>query len=73
MQLWLAARAEGVGVGWVFILDPAGLVRALGVPENWQLVAYLCVGRPEEEHQDCELERVGWERRRRLDGKLIRV
>jgi 5,6-dimethylbenzimidazole synthase len=61
--LWLAARAHGLGVGWVSILDPAEVVRALDVPSTWSLVAYLCVGYPEEEHLDPELERHGWQRR----------
>jgi len=64
MQLWLAARAEGVGLGWVSILDPDRLARDLRVPEGWRLVAYLCLGVPEEEHEDPELERAGWETRR---------
>lgn len=49
---WLAARAEGVGVGWVSILDPDAVTEALQVDAGWRLVAYLCVGYPEEEHID---------------------
>lgn len=64
MQLWLAARAEGLGLGWVSILDPDRLARDLGVPPDWSLVAYLCLGYPEETHDDPELERAGWEHRR---------
>lgn len=60
---WLAARAAGIGVGWVSILDPDEIARVLEVPEDWRLVAYLCVGYPQEEHRDPELERHGWERR----------
>ena len=59
--LWLAARAEGIGVGWVSILDPEAVGRTLAVPESWTLVAYLCVGYPREEHSDPELARHGWE------------
>jgi len=59
--LWLAARAHGLGVGWVSILDPVEVVKALEVPSTWSLVAYLCVGYPEEEHLDPELERHGWQ------------
>ena len=73
MQLWLAARAEGIGVGWVSILDPNAIARLFGTPPDWALVAYLCVGFPVEEHDDCELERAGWERRKRLEGKLFTV
>lgn len=60
---WLAARAEGVGVGWVSILDPLAVSRILNVDADWRLVAYLCVGRPVEEHEDPELERAGWQKR----------
>ncbi len=62
-NMWLTARAAGIGVGWVSILDPARLARDLDVPEGWALVAYLCVGRPEETTAEPELERAGWERR----------
>jgi 5,6-dimethylbenzimidazole synthase len=58
---WLAARAHGIGAGWVSILDPDAVHAALDVPPSWSLVAYLCVGLPVEEHADPELERAGWE------------
>ena len=58
---WLAARARGLGVGWVSILEPACVTELLAVPETWRLVAYLCVGHPVEEHRDPELERHGWQ------------
>jgi 5,6-dimethylbenzimidazole synthase len=61
--LWLAARARGIGVGWVSILDPDRIAAILEVPESWSLVAYLCIGYPEEEHLDPELERLGWQSR----------
>lgn len=63
MTFWLAARAYGVGVGWVSILDPDGVVRLLDVSVDWKLVAYLCVGWPEESHADPELARAGWQPR----------
>lgn len=59
--LWLAARALGVGVGWVSILDPAAVSAAVGAPSDWRLIAYLCLGWPEEEHPDPELVRAGWQ------------
>jgi len=62
-QFWLAARAEGLGVGWVSILDPARLTRDLNVPEGWSLIAYLCVGWPEENKTTPTLQQVGWETR----------
>jgi 5,6-dimethylbenzimidazole synthase len=61
--LWLAARADGIGMGWVSILDPVAVTRALDVPKGWSLVAYLCLGLPAEEHLDPELERHHWEQR----------
>ncbi|WIM10299.1 5,6-dimethylbenzimidazole synthase [Enhydrobacter sp.] len=68
--LWLAARAEGLGVGWVSILDPETVTRALDVPEGWTLVAYLDMGWPAEEHLDPELERHHWEARQ-YAGDLV--
>lgn len=61
--LWLAARAEGLGVGWVSILDPDAARTTLDLPPEWALVAYLCIGWPEEEHEVPELERHNWEKR----------
>ena len=60
---WLAARAEGLGVGWVSILDAALLARDLDVPADWRLIGYLCVGWPETLADTPELEQIGWERR----------
>ena len=60
---WLAARARGLGVGWVSILDPGGIAEALDVPRAWTFIGYLCVGFPREEHLIPELERSGWQRR----------
>ena len=62
-HLWLAARAEGLGLGWVSILDPERLARDLDVPAAWTLIGYLCLGWPETAETTPELERLGWERR----------
>jgi 5,6-dimethylbenzimidazole synthase len=62
-HLWLAARAEGLGLGWVSILDPARLSRDLGVPQDWRLIGYLCIGWPEADSLVPELETAGWETR----------
>jgi 5,6-dimethylbenzimidazole synthase len=59
---WLAARAQGIGAGWVSILEPRVVNSALDVPGDWTLVAYLCVGYPRSEESRPELEREGWER-----------
>jgi 5,6-dimethylbenzimidazole synthase len=61
--LWLAARAEGLGVGWVSILDPDAVHKTLDLPLDWSFIAYLCIGWPEEEHEVPELERREWEKR----------
>jgi 5,6-dimethylbenzimidazole synthase len=59
--LWLAARARGIGVGWVSIIEPNVVERALDVPELWRLIAYLCVGYPTSYDPEPELRREGWE------------
>ncbi|EON33809.1 MULTISPECIES: 5,6-dimethylbenzimidazole synthase [Gordonia] len=61
--LWLAARARGVGVGWVSIIEPDRVTAALAVPSAWKLVAYLCIGYPAHDSETPELERVGWQAR----------
>lgn len=58
---WLTARAEGIGAGWVSILEPELVTRTLDVPPEWRLVAYLCVGYPIDESETPELARAGWE------------
>ena len=63
-QFWLAARARGLGVGWVSILDPDQLCHDLDIDRDWRLVAYLCVGWPEETSLTPELESAGWDTRR---------
>jgi 5,6-dimethylbenzimidazole synthase len=68
----LAARARGLGVGWVSILDPREIAAILDVPATWQLIAYLCAGWPQEEHLDPELERHGWQARLPQSGTLIK-
>jgi 5,6-dimethylbenzimidazole synthase len=70
--IWLAARAEGVGVGWVSILDPAAVAAILDVPSNWKLIAYLCLGVPQSEDDVPDLERKGWEQRTPLPVVLRR-
>ena len=62
-NLWLAARAEGVGVGWVSILDPARLRTLVKIPDHILPVAYLCIGYVDRFASEPELERCGWETR----------
>jgi 5,6-dimethylbenzimidazole synthase len=70
--MWLAARAEGIGVGWVSILDPARIHEILDVPAPWKFVGYLCIGYPEAEFDRPELERAEWEFRRAPEGFTMR-
>jgi 5,6-dimethylbenzimidazole synthase len=70
--LWLAARTRGLGLGWISILEPDVVTRALDVPRSWTLVAYLCLGRPAEDHLDPELERYGWEPRAAVDDLILK-
>jgi 5,6-dimethylbenzimidazole synthase len=65
--LWLAARAKGIGMGWVSILEPDAVKTTLQVDENWQLIAYLLLGFPEQENDTPELEKAGWEDRTARD------
>ncbi|MFE3649246.1 nicotinate-nucleotide--dimethylbenzimidazole phosphoribosyltransferase [Streptomyces sp. NPDC059152] len=65
-NLWLAARAEGLGVGWVSFFDEREMVRELGLPEHLEVVAYLCVGYVDEFPDEPELLQAGWSKRRPL-------
>ena len=59
--LWLAARAENIGVGWVSILDPAPVKDLFKVPDSWELTGYLCLGHPAELADTPLLHRNGWQ------------
>lgn len=65
-NLWLAARTEGIGVGWVSILDPLAIKELLRIPAAARLVAYLCLGYVREFSEVPDLEREGWEERAEL-------
>ena len=70
--LWLSARAKGIGLGWVSIIEPDTIKKILDIDqENWDLVAYLCIGYPEEEHDVPELVRNGWQDRLPLQEMVI--
>ena len=62
-NLWLAARVEGVGVGWVSIMDYEALKKLLGIPRPVKVIAYLCVGYVKEFAQRPDLETAGWRSR----------
>jgi 5,6-dimethylbenzimidazole synthase len=70
--LWLAARAEGIGLGWVSILDPERVKADLEVPSDWTLIGYLCLGYPAEEDNSPELEREQWEQRRSFQFFILK-
>ena len=63
-NLWLAARAEGIGIGWVSIVEPAVLRAELSLPAGVEPIAYLCVGHPIAFRDRPMLEETGWRRRR---------
>lgn len=69
-NLWLAARAEGIGVGWVSILDHGALKRILDIPRSIKLVAYLCLGYVSEFAVIPDLERAGWRSRLPVDALI---
>ena len=65
-NLWTAARPEGIGVGWVSILEPEAVARLLGAPPDYRLLAYLCLGYPRAWPDEPLLERAGWRQREPL-------
>jgi 5,6-dimethylbenzimidazole synthase len=69
--LWLAARAEGIGMGWVSILDPVTIGEILDVPGAWRLIGYFCLGYPAAVDETPELEREGWEFRRAPEAFMV--
>ncbi|OKP71402.1 5,6-dimethylbenzimidazole synthase [Ensifer adhaerens] len=66
-NLWLAARAEGVGVGWVSIFHEAEIKAILGIPDHIEIVAWLCLGYVDRLYQQPELAVKGWRQRLPLD------
>ncbi|WP_417205347.1 5,6-dimethylbenzimidazole synthase [Antarctobacter sp.] len=70
-NLWLAARAEGLGVGWVSIFRQEDMRGLLDLPETVEVVAYLCVGHIEEAFGQPELQARGWRRRLALDSLIM--
>lgn len=70
-NFWLAARAEGVGVGWVSIIEPESLKGLLSIPEHVTPIAYLCVGRVTEFAPKPDLETHGWGQRLPLSELIM--
>ena len=70
--MWLAARAHGIGMGWVSILDPDAVATVLDVPPAWKFIGYFCLGYPEADETIPELERTGWEQRQLAASIIVR-
>lgn len=70
-SLWLAARARGIGLGWVSIVEPDILSRLLSVPSEWRLVGYVCLGYPIKAQAKPELETLNWQARLPLSDVLF--
>jgi nicotinate-nucleotide--dimethylbenzimidazole phosphoribosyltransferase len=71
-NLWLTARSEGLGVGWVTLFEPEDLRELIGAPEGVSTLGWLCVGWPDERPPAPGLERRGWSRREELEQVVIR-
>ena len=63
--MWLAARAQGIGMGWVSN-------KILDVPDAWRLIGYFCLGYPQADDERPELERAGWEARQSSEALILR-
>jgi 5,6-dimethylbenzimidazole synthase len=70
--IWLAARAQGIGMGWVSILDPQAVAALLDVPPAWKFIGYFCLGYPQADDTIPELEQSGWEQRRLPSAVIVR-
>ncbi len=71
-NLWLAARAEGLGLGWVTLFPPDELASLVGAPAGVETLGWLCLGWPDERPPAPGLERAGWARRAAVDDVLFR-
>jgi 5,6-dimethylbenzimidazole synthase len=69
--IWLAARAQGIGMGWVSILDPQIVAALLDVPSDWKFIGYFCLGYPLLDDTVPELEQGGWESRRSPSSVIL--
>lgn len=71
-NMWLTARAHGLGLGWVTLFEPAELAALLGLPEGVETLGWLCLGWPDERPPEPGLERAGWSRRLPLEEVVMR-
>ena len=79
-NMWLMARAEGIGLGWVSFFDPQALAAELGVPDGARLIAILCIGKVAQFYPRPMFEEAGWGKGLpladyclKMPGKLILV
>jgi nicotinate-nucleotide--dimethylbenzimidazole phosphoribosyltransferase len=70
-NMWLAARAVGLGLGWVTLFQPAELAELLHLPDGVVTLGWLCLGWPDERPPDPGLERRGWSQRMSLDDVVL--
>jgi len=70
--IWLAARAQGIGMGWVSILNPKVVAELLQVPAEWKFIGYFCLGYPQLDDSVPELEQMKWEERRQPSSVTIK-
>ncbi|GAA2498662.1 5,6-dimethylbenzimidazole synthase [Terrabacter carboxydivorans] len=71
-NIWLTARAHGLGLGWVTLFEPAELAELLGLPDGVETLGWLCLGWPDERPPEPGLERAGWSRRLPLEQVVMR-
>ena len=69
--LWLAARAENIGLGWVSILDPAAVTSILKAPPTWSLTGYICLGYPQVDTDTPLLHQTGWQANTETDWQVF--
>jgi nicotinate-nucleotide--dimethylbenzimidazole phosphoribosyltransferase len=70
-NLWLAARVEGIGVGWVTLFEPEQLAALVGAPEGVETLGWLCLGWPDERPPEPGLERAGWSARQPVSDVVL--
>jgi len=70
-NLWLSARVEGVGVGWVTLFRPGELAALVGLPDGVETLGWLCLGWPDERPPEPGLERAGWSARQPLSDVVL--
>ncbi len=71
-NMWLAARAEGLGLGWVTLFPPAELIELIGAPEEVETLGWLCLGFPDERPPQPGLARAGWSKKLALEEVVMR-